>query len=160
MKKSNFDINHIEFINWISWYGDFLQRLIESKRVVRTKFEKLELLEAFILRASVRWEVLVRNDIITSLNRDSSEYAKALNLKLRKHLSRDECKAILYGHRYLDFKGIDDLKSFGKKYLVQKFNPFEAIKKADAQKINEFLIMRNLLAHYSDLALRSYLKSI
>ena len=156
MKKSDFNISHIEFLNWITWYGDFLQRLIESKLVVRTKFEKLELLEAFVLRTTVRWEVLVTDDIITSLNRDLSEYAKALNLKLRKYLSRDECKAILYGYRYLDFKSIDDLKSFGRKYLVQKLNPFEAIKKTDAQKINEFLTMRNLLAHYCDLAWRSY----
>ena len=156
MKKADFNTCHIEFLSWIDWYGDFLHRLIESKRVVRTKFEKLELLEAFILRCAVRWEILVREDIITSLNHDSSVYAKVLNLRLRKHLSRDECKAILYGYRYLDFRSVEEVKSFGRKYLVPKFNPFEAIARAEAQKINEFLTMRNLLAHYSDLAWRSY----
>jgi hypothetical protein len=156
MRKADFATNHIEFISWIRTYGDLLYRLLEAKRVVRTKFEKLEILEAFVLRFAARWEVLFVQDIITSLNRDPSIYAKALSLHLRKHLSVDECKAILYGHRYLDFRGVDDIKSFAKKYLCSSQNPFQAISSTDAKRIDEFLIMRNLLAHYSDLAWRSY----
>ena len=156
MKKSDFSTYHFEFVGWIQWYGDFLYRLVEARRVVRNKFERLELIEAFVLRFAVRWEVLVIEDIITSLNRDSSKYAEALHLRLRKHLSRDECKAILYGHSYIDFRSVEEVKSFGKKYLVSRLNPFGAISTADTKKINEFITMRNLLAHYSDLARRSY----
>jgi len=78
MRKANFDTSHTEFETWIMWYGDFLNRLISAQRIVRTKIEKLELLEALALRCAVRWEVLVKEDIITSLNRDSSAYASAL----------------------------------------------------------------------------------
>jgi hypothetical protein len=127
MKKANFDTSHTEFETWIMWYGNFLKRLIEAQRIVRTKVEKLELVEALVLRCAVRWEVLVQEDIITSLNRDSSAYASALGLRLRKHLSRDECKATLVGHRYLDFRSVADIKRFGKNYLSSAHNPFRAI---------------------------------
>jgi hypothetical protein len=90
MRKADFTKNHDEFEWWVLWYGDFLKRVIEAKRVIRTRFEKQELVEAMVLRCAVRWEFLVIEDIITSLNRDSTAYAKALNLRLRRHPSRDE----------------------------------------------------------------------
>ena len=62
------------------------------------------------------------------------------------------------GYRYVDFRNVEEVKSFGKKYLTPQNNPFSGITKSDAKKINEFLIMRNLLAHYSDYAWRSYYK--
>ncbi len=156
MKKSDFYTSHIEFLEWIVWYGNFLKRLIEAKRIIRTKFEKLELMEALVLRVSVRWEILIIQNIITSLNKDSTIYSSVLGLRLRKHLSRDEIKAILIGHRYIDFRNVEEVKSFRKKYLSPAYNPFKVISKSDARKINEFLIMRNLLAHYSDFARRTY----
>ena len=156
MRKANFETNHTEFETWIMWYGDFLKRIIKARRIVKTKVEKLELVEALVLRCAVRWEVLVQEDIITSLNRDSSAYASALELRLRKHLSRDECKAMLIGHRYLDFRSIADIKKFGKNYLSSAHNPFQAISSQCEEKINEFMTMRNVLAHYSDFAWRSY----
>ena len=156
MRKADFDTSHTEFEIWITWYGNFLKRLIEAQRIVRTKVEKLELVEALVLRCAVRWEVLVQEDIITSLNRDSSAYASALGLHLRKHLSRDDCKAMLVGHRYLDFRSVADIKRFGKNYLSSAHNPFRAISSQCAEKTDEFMTMRNVLAHYSDFAWRSY----
>lgn len=156
MRKADFEKNHIEFESWIIWYGNFLKKLIETKRVVRTQFEKKELIEALVLRTAVRWEVLVEDDIITSLNRDSSAYADFMGLRLKKHLTRDESEAILIGHRYLDFRSVGDIKSFTKKYLVPTYNPFEAITPQIAEKIDEFMIVRNLLAHYSGHSWRAY----
>ena len=156
MRKADFKKNHLEFEQWIIWYGDFLKKLIESKKVVRSKFEKRELVEALVLRCAVRWEILVEDDIITSLNRDSSVYSESLGLRLRKHLTRDESEAMLIGHRYLDFKSVEDVKKFAKRNLVTRYNPFKVIPKQIADKIDEFMIMRNLLAHYSGLAWRSY----
>ena len=95
MRKADFNTNHTEFENWTVWYGSFLKRLIEAKRIIKTKEEKLELVEALVLRCAVRWELLVEKDIVTSLNQNSSAYASALNLRLRKHFSWDECKAML-----------------------------------------------------------------
>jgi len=158
MRKADFNKNHASFDDWLLWYGDFLKRIIEAKRVIGSRFEKSELVEALVLRCAARWEVLVTEDIITSLNRDSSAYAEALDLRLRAHLSRDECKAMLLGQRYLDFRSVQELIGFGKKYLAPAFNPFAGIKRPQATKINEFLIMRNVLAHYSDYAWRPYYK--
>jgi hypothetical protein len=73
------------------------------------------LIEVSVHRVCARWDNLVQLDIITSLNRDSTRYAKELDLRLRKHLTRDECEAVLFGHRYLDFRSVGDIKTFGKK---------------------------------------------
>jgi len=154
MNKANFKPNHEEFVAWMMTYAELMKRLVEAKRVVRNRFEKLEIVEAFVLRCAVRWELLVVTDMLTSLNRDSSKYASTLGLRLRKHLSYDECKAVLYGPRYLDFKSVDDILSFSKKYLIAKLNPFLAIAKPCRTKIDEFLTIRNFLAHYSDYAKR------
>jgi hypothetical protein len=160
VRKANFRSNHREFDSWIRWYGRFIQKLLSAQRVVRYKGEKLELLEALVHRVSVRWELLVEQDIIISLNHDASTYAKALGLKLRRHLTMNECEAILTGFRYLDFKGVGDVKGFGKKYLVERYNPFRAISADHTRQIDEFLVMRNLLAHYSRRAWMSYRHAI
>jgi hypothetical protein len=156
MRKKSFKINHDDFETWILVYGDLMKRLIGAKHIVRTKFEKMELLEALVLRCAARWERLVEEDIITSLNRASSGYAKELGLKLRPHLSRDEALAMLVGHRYLDFRGVNEVKNFAKKHLVAKYNPFKTISKSSVKRIDDFLAMRNLLAHYSTLSWRNY----
>lgn len=114
------------------------------------------MIEALVLRCAVRWERLVESDILASINRDSSGYSKKLGLSLRKHLTRDECEAIIIGHRYLDFKSVNDVKNFANKFLVKKYNPFVAITKDIEDKIDEFMLMRNLLTHYSSYTWRSY----
>jgi hypothetical protein len=156
MKKCDFKGNHAEFNSWIAWYGEFIKRIIVSERVIRTREEKKELIEAIVLRIACRCEVLIEEDIVASINRDSSAYARALNLRLRPHRTRDECKAMVMGHRFLDFKSVGDVRSFGKRYLASTSNPFGAIPAAVGDVIDEFLTMRNLLAHYSDYSWRSY----
>ena len=91
MRKSDFRKNHDEFENWIEWYGDFAFTLVNAKRVISRKFE---VLEALVLRVATRWENLVEQDIVISLNRDSSAFAIALDLRLPRHPSRDECEAV------------------------------------------------------------------
>jgi hypothetical protein len=157
MNKSSFKKNHEAFDTSMNIYRDMLNRFLCTPSIIRTRQEKHEIVEAFVLRCSVRWELLMTWDILTSLNRDSSQYATALGLKLRQHLPYDECKAILYGPRFLDFKGTQDVLSFSRKYLVPALNPFPAIG-SYKRKIDEFLLIRNLLAHQSDVSLRSYRK--
>jgi len=93
---------------------------------------------------------------MASLNRDCSRYAETLGLRLRQHLSRDECEAILLGHRYLDFRSVGDIKRFGKRYLVPRWNPFGAITGQQARTIDDFFLIRNYVAHYSSYARRAY----
>jgi hypothetical protein len=156
VRKADFQKRHRGFEAWLYLYAQLTKRLIEAQRVVKDKCQKLELVEALVLRCATRWEVLLVEDIITSINRDSSAYANALGLRLRKHLSFDECEAIVLGQRYLDFKSVGDAKTFGRKYLVDKYNPFKAISSNHAKKIDEFMVIRNYLAHYSSSSRRAY----
>ena len=160
MRKVDFYKNHDEFETRIEWYGDFLARILAAKRVIKTKFEKLELVEAFMLKVAVSWEVLVEDDIIASINRDSSAYSSELGLRLRRHLTRDESEAILIGHRFLDFRSVGEVKSFAKRYLVDEYNPFKLIPRNIVSKIDQFIIIRNYLAHYSSSSMRAYNRMI
>ena len=156
MRKIDFRRNHELFDFPVIWYGDLLQKLIEAKNVVRTKLEKSELVEALVMRVATVWDNLVRKDIMASLNRDSSCYAQALGLRLRRHLSADECEAVLYGHRYLDFRSVGDVKHFGKQFLAPRWNPFAAITRPQARAVDDFFVIRNYVAHYSSYARRAY----
>jgi hypothetical protein len=55
MNKANFKLNHEEFVAWMMTYAELMKRLVEAKHVVRNRFEKLEIVEAFVLRCAVRW---------------------------------------------------------------------------------------------------------
>jgi hypothetical protein len=158
MRKCDFWVNHRSFDEWIVWYGDMIKRILQARRVIRTSFEKRELIEAIVLRCCARWELLVTRDIITSLNRDCSFLAGALGLKLRRHLSRDECEAIVSGTRYLDFRSVAEVQAFGKRYLNPHLDPFAAVTRSGARRLDEFFLFRNLLAHYSSAGWRSYRK--
>ena len=152
MKKASFRKNHKNLEKWIDWYGNFLEKYL----YILSLPEQYELLEAFVLRIATRWEVLIIQDTIIGLNHDSSKYSSEIGLDLKIHLTRDESEAILIGHRYIDFKGVGDVKSFAKKYLTDKFNPFKFIDNNISKKINQFFTIRNYLAHYSSFSKRKY----
>jgi hypothetical protein len=135
MRKASFKSNHGYFDQELTNYGTFIKRLIEN--AVRTKDARCALVEAFILRCAASWESLVDEDIITSLNRDSSQYSQALDLRLRKLLSYDECKAMLHG-------------------IARNQNPFPAVRPTNRSKIDEFLTARNCVAYRSDFAWRKF----
>ena len=156
MRKAAFEINHKKFDDWLWSYSDFILDLIDSEKLARTKYQKSELLELAVLKVCMRWDVLIEQDIITSLNRDSSIYAKKIGLNLRKHMTRDECEAMLIGHRFLDFRSAGDVKGFGKKHLNPKYNPFGAITGELIKIIDNFFIIRNIVAHGSRYAWHTY----
>lgn len=164
MRKADFQRNHEEFEKWIVTYAGLLRKLIPARKVILdrnqeqelAKTEKAELVEALVIQCAARWEVLVESDIIASLNRDTSEYAANLGLRIRRHLSRDEIEAMVIGRQYLDFRSVGDIKSFGRRFLVPNLNPFQAISKDHAKRIDEFMCIRNLLAHRSSYARRAY----
>jgi len=152
VRKTSFDKNHTYFERWVDWYGNFLDNHLYKL----SQFEQHELLEAFVLKIAVKWEVLAIQDMITSLNRDSTRYSAEIGLKLRKHLTKDESEAILIGHRYIDFKSVGEVKKFAKKHLADKFNPFKLIDNDSSKKIDHFFAIRNYLAHYSSYSKRKY----
>lgn len=147
MKKTSLRLAFDDFDESLVFYADLAQRIVSARRVIRHKYEKLELLEAFILRLVTLWDVFVGELMVACLNRDTSRYAEHRGLKLRKHLSADECTAMLTGLGYLDFRSAGDLQRTAKEILA--INPFVDIPKGSRQKVDELLIMRNYLSHYS-----------
>ena len=138
MRKADFKKNHYEFDSIVHWYADFIYRLVRAKAIVKTKAEKEEVVEALCLKVTAMWERLVEADLMVSLNRDPSRYADALGLSLRKNLSWDEIEAILIGHKYLDFRSVQDIRSFAREYLVPRYDLFKVITRQMAKRIDDF----------------------
>jgi hypothetical protein len=153
MRKTSLRRTLDEFDDSLSTYAGFTQKIASAQRVIRYKWEKTELLEAFALRLVTLWEVFVEDVLVACLNRDTSRYAQSYGLSLRKHLSADECRAMLTGVRYLDFRSVGDLQRVARQTLV--VNPFTAIPRATSRKIDELIVMRNYLSHYSGRAKRA-----
>lgn len=61
----------------------------------------------------------------------------------------------ILGVTYIDFKNVSNLKQIAKRTLVPQFNPFKEIPTSIGRKIDEFFVLRNYLAHYSEAAKRS-----
>ena len=153
MKKTSLRLIFDQFDHDIEVYEKLVAKIASAQRVISYKYEKLELLEAFALRLVTRWDVFVEDLLIACLNRDASKYAEHKGLQLRKHLSADECTAILTGLGYLDIRSVGDAQRVAKQNLVH--NPFVAIPKGAKGKIEELLIIRNYLSHYSGSARRA-----
>jgi hypothetical protein len=142
-----------DFNESLQTYAGLAGKIASSQRVIRYKWEKTELLEAFALRLVTLWEVFVEDVVVACLNRDTSKYAEFRGLVLRKHLSADECRAMLTGLGYFDCRSVGEIQRIGKQVLV--INPFAVIPKAVSRKIDELMIIRNYLAHYSRKAKRA-----
>jgi hypothetical protein len=155
MKKSSAEKTFDKFETWLYIYTVFLNKILSAKRVVSTTWEKQELLEAFVLRVVSVWEIFVEDLIVDCLNKDTTKYAAYMDLRLPKNLPRAQCEAMLNGLGYLDFPNVGSLKSVARNVLVPACNPFQAIPKAATWRIDEFLRMRNYLAHYSTRARRA-----
>lgn len=147
MRRTSFRLSLDEFDRSVDSYEEFIHRITAAQRVIRYKYEKTEVFEAFVLRLVTLWEVFIEEMFVACLSRDSRLYADFRDVTLRKHLSYDEAYAVLTGLSYLDFHGVGDVKGRARQLLV--VNPFEGIPSRAADKIDELLAMRNYLAHYS-----------
>ena len=164
--KSEFD----DFFIRINEYTDLLFKIFEAKEVIIPPEMKREILteillsekkhihEAFVLKIYVAWEVLVENLLIECLSRDPSKYAEHKAIKLPKRLTKDVCRGLISGLGYFDFKDTGDLKGKAKRVLVTKFDPFAKIPSDAAKRIDEFYVIRNYLAHYSESSKQSLMR--
>jgi len=153
MRKADLEKNHDWFEEDMAWLTYYLGRMITARRVVRAT-DKIEIVESSIIRICALWEAFVEEELIDCLNLDCSKFSEQLKLDLPKHLNRSLCEAILIGHRYLDFKSVDDIKSLARKFLADDVNPFRLIKAPTAKKIDEVYTIRNYLSHYGGHARR------
>ena len=155
------------FVN-INEYTDLLLKIYEAREVVIPPEKKKEILteillsekkhihEAFVLKIYVAWEVLVENLLVECLSSDPSKYADYKAIKLPKKLTKDICRGLISGLGYFDFRDTGDLKGKANDILVSKYNPFDSVLPDKA--IDEFYIIRNYLAHYSDSSKKSLMR--
>ena len=154
MRKGSLYLTFENFVGWLKWYDEFLGKIYHSRKVVRTSLEKTEIFEAFVPRIDAIWSIFVEELLTDCLNRDSSQYAKHTGTTLPRHLPRDQCKAMLVGLKYLDFKSTGDIKKLARDVLVAANNPFLMIPTSAAKRIDEFYKIRNYVTHYSKLSRR------
>lgn len=155
MKKSSCVLTLINFYENMSWDIDFLMKIEKSRRVVKARNEKRDVFEAFVFRICANWEILIGDLLIDCFSKDTSMYKNFTGFNIPKNLPLETCKAIVLGTGYMDFKSIGDLKREAKRVLVPKCNPFDKIPSTKGDKIDEFFLIRNYLAHYSDAAKRN-----
>lgn len=164
--KSEFD----DFFICINEYTDLLFKIFEAKEVIIPPEKRREILteillsekkhihEAFVLKIYVAWEVLVENLLIECLSRDPSKYAEYKGIRLAKRLTKDVCRCLISGLGYFDFKDTGDLKGKANNILIPKSNPFAKIPRDAGNKIDEFCVIRNYLAHYSESSRQSLIR--
>ena len=158
MKKSSIGITLNHFDNWMDLYADISEKIAGDDQVFTGKDEKVELIEALVLKICALWEQLVEELMIDCLNRDSSQYSEFVAEKLPKHIPRSLCMAMIQGMGYIDFRGVSDVKGTAKLILTDKYNPFKRISRSDGNRIDELYKFRNYIAHLSNHSHRSLKK--
>jgi len=154
MRKADLSKNHQKFESTLVDYANYLDRLLNALRVVRPH-DKKEIAEGAFLKLCARWESFVDEELVDCVNIDCSKLADFVDAQLPKNLSLDMCRAIIFRGGYLDFRSVAQLKEFAKKILPDHVNPFRLIRSLTARKIDEMLIIRNYLSHYSRKARRA-----
>lgn len=155
MRKSSFQVTFEHFDSNMAWDSIFLMRIEKARSVVKSADEKRSVFEAYVFSICTNWEILVETLLIDSLNKDTTAYREFTGFEIPKNLSRETCKAIILGTGYVDFRSIGELIRRANNILVSHCNPFRAIPRPNARKIDEFYKLRNYVAHYSESAKRS-----
>ena len=159
MRKASIRDNHVHFEERLKQMETLLHGLTEGVATLDESDANI-LFEAFALQLASYWEEVVDEDLVDALNRDTTQYADHIEIKLPKNLSRDICLGLLLGDRYFDFKSPDDLVARSKRLIVAANNPFIHIPKKEKKLMADFFILRNYLAHRSRVAERSYAKML
>ena len=157
MRKGSLSLTFDNFVGWLKWYDEFLEKVYHSQRVVKTSHEKIEIFEAFVPRIDAIWHLFVEDLLIDCLNRNTSQYAKHTGTTLPKHLPRQQCKVMVTGLGYFDFKSVGDIKKTARSILTTGYNPFKKIPKDAAKMIDQFFKIRNYVVHYSYASRRALL---
>ena len=164
MRKPSIQQNFNSFYEWMNYYEDFLQTILDTETLtIKSKTdrwneklgnnEKIEIFEAFIFKIDATWQSFVRSLFVDCLNKDLTKYSNSTFSDLPKHLPWQVCRAMVNGLNYFDFRTIEELKKIGKKYLVDKYNPFKEIPNDIGRQIDDFFTIRNFVTHQSHFSL-------
>lgn len=157
MPESLFESSFQQFLAEINQYTDLLVKVTEAEQEI-THHEKQELYEAFVLKVQVTWELLVEDILIACLSCDTTQYAKDKAITLPKKPTKNTCKCLLSGLGFFTYQGMGNIRGIAKKNLVSKYNPFPKISQENATRIDEFLKLRNYIAHKSQKSQQSLMK--
>jgi hypothetical protein len=133
-------------------------KILSLRGKLFSDYEASEVVEAFIIKTICDWEWYSEKMICECLKDNTTQMAAELGLKLPISITIDECMGYLNGLGYFDLKSASNLKSIAKKVLVKKLNPFENITAEPRNRIDDFYILRNYVAHRSQKAKKSLLK--
>ncbi|MBN1970918.1 MAG: hypothetical protein JW870_16235 [Candidatus Delongbacteria bacterium] len=149
MRKSDLKKNHDSFDIAIERYRAFMNKIITAQRVITSAQEKRDIGESILIRLCANWESFIDEHLIDCVNRDHSLLSFFFGVSIPPNPSWDLCHALIFGEKYRDFQNFGALKGFSKKILPEDGNPFLAVSKAHAEKIDEVFTIRNYLSHYS-----------
>ena len=140
----------IMYIARIHSQAEFLfSKVIMLEDKLYSKYEISEIIEAFTIKSICDWEWYIEKMISETLKNDTTKLSETIDLELPKKISTDECFAYLNGLNYFDLKNASNLKTISKKILIDDYNPFLKINNEAKNKIDEFYIIRNYVAHKS-----------
>lgn len=142
-----------KYFEQINAYADDLAAVRETKEL-RTA-AKSEILEAYVLKIHVTWEVFAEDLLVYCLGRNTTQYGLHTGTQLPRVLPVGVCKGLVSGLGFFDIKGSSHLRRISKDILVPIFNPFKKITKDARAKIDEFYKLRNYIAHQSYRAKRT-----
>ncbi|QEM12593.1 hypothetical protein [Mucilaginibacter rubeus] len=120
--------------------------------------EAFEVVEAFTIKTICDWEWYCERMICEFLKQDTSQLSNELGLTLPSTITTDECIGYLNGLGYFDLKSASNLKAIAKKVLPKKNNPFDNINAEARNRIDDYYVIRNYVAHKSQKSRRSLLK--
>ena len=167
MQTSSLKTEFDNFFTSMIQYTDFLIKIITTTKIIIPPQEQREILpkllqsekklihEAFVLKICATWEILAENVFVECLSHNTSTYAAFKGITLPRNLTKDTCKGLISGLRYFDFRDMSDLKGKAKRFLADQCNPFKKVPRDVTEKINEFYLIRNYIAHRSDTAKQS-----
>jgi hypothetical protein len=155
VRKSDLKKNHAPLDAAIVRYRDFMGKIIADKSVVATAQEKRDVAESVVLRLCAHWESFVDEHLVDCANCDPSKLSAYFSVTIPRHPSWDLCHALIIGSGYTDFRDFGDLKGLSKRLLPDASNPFLAVTKLQANRIDEVYRIRNYLSHYSKKARQS-----
>ncbi len=158
MRKSDLAVNHRVLDDAIIRYRSFMEKIIAAQRVINTVSEKRDIAESVLLRLLANWEAFVDEQLVDSINIDTSKLSDFLGISIPANLSKNMCEAILFSGGYRDFPSYGSLKGFSKKILPDSSNPFIHVHSSRTSAIDEMYKIRNYLAHYSSAAWRGLMR--
>lgn len=153
--------NHEDFEENIEKILQYVQEIIANLpfRRATTKDEQFLILESLILRACALWEKFLETELLLAVSYDSVKLIKEMNLRSTDKLNLELVRAILLSDSYRDFHDLERSNSFFRKYIVDKWNPFNKISGRQTKKIQFTYSIRNYLSHYSKFAKKKLLES-